>query len=479
MEKTNNIALLIDAENIESKYIEKILGELSSRGRIIVKRAYADWTKSQVKPLKKLGPDSYNLWEVLNGWYQILAAKGIVPMQQSQNTVGKNSSDIYLVIDAMDLMYQGVVDTFCIVSSDGDFTRLCTRLTEAGKIVIVMGETHTPNSVKAASEFINLGYAVEKFGPSDKGKRETRGKAAQPEEKAAKPQEKAAKPLAAPQAAAKFPLSPKNQPQEKATAPKPKKKENFIPMLIKKASERDDLKPKEETAAATVETPKTAEATAEKSIAAGKSYDEEIISDIKKLIAKHKNQNNEINYQKLLDLLRKAHPECEKIAKGEKNILEIFKNVPGVIYRTESGNYLFSLEELKKEVKAPEEVKSAENAEEVKTENAAEETKTAEKPNAKSKRRASKKSVKAKTEEEKPTVIAGTEIEKPVEEKAEKAEESKKPAAKKAKSKKADKPEEETPSEEKPVKKPRKPRAAKPKKEKEDGDKKEETNKTE
>ena len=107
MEKTNNIALLIDAENIESKYIEKILGELSSRGRIIVKRAYADWTKSQVKPLKKLGPDSYNLWEVLNGWYQILAAKGIVPMQQSQNTVGKNSSDIYLVIDAMDLMYGG------------------------------------------------------------------------------------------------------------------------------------------------------------------------------------------------------------------------------------------------------------------------------------------------------------------------------------------------------------------------------------
>lgn len=477
MEKTNNIALLIDAENIESKYIEKILGELSSRGRIIVKRAYADWTKSQVKPLKKLGPDSYNLWEVLNGWYQILAAKGIVPMQQSQNTVGKNSSDIYLVIDAMDLMYQGVVDTFCIVSSDGDFTRLCTRLTEAGKNVIVMGETHTPNSVKAASEFINLGYAVEKFGPSDKGKHETRGKAAPTEEKVAKPQEKVAK--SAIQTAAKSAAAPKNQPQEKTTEPKARKNENFIPMLIKKASERDDLKPKEETAAATAETQKPAEATAEKPIAAGKSYDEEIISDIKKLIAKHKNQNNEINYQKLLDLLRKAHPECEKIAKGEKNILEIFKNVPGVIYRTESGNYLFSLEELKKDDKAPEEVKSAEKAEEVKKEEAAEETTTAEKPNAKPKRRASKKSVKAKTEEEKPTVIAGTEIEEPAAEKAEKAEESKKPAAKKAKSKKAEKPEEETPSEEKPVKKPRKPRAAKPKKEKEEGDKKEETNKTE
>lgn len=334
MEKINNIALLIDAENIESRYIDKILSELASRGRVIVKRAYADWTKSQLKPLKKQGQDSYNLWEVLNGWYGILAAKGIVPMQQSQNTVGKNSSDIYLVIDAMDLMYQGIVDTFCIVSSDGDFTRLCTRLTEGGKHVIVMGETHTPNSVKAASEFINLGYAVEKFGSTAQKASPAPKKAAKPEEKASEtPASKTAKPKNQPQ----------NKPQEKQPEQKSAKTEHFIPMLIKKASDRDDLKP----AANPLE---TAASTAEKAATDGKEYDEQVIADVKKIIAKHKNNDNEIGYQKLLSLLRKMHPECEKIKVGEKNIVELFKNIPGVEHRLENGNYMFSLADVPSKV---------------------------------------------------------------------------------------------------------------------------------
>lgn len=465
MEKTNNIALLIDAENIESKYIEKIMAELSSRGRIIVKRAYADWTKSQVKPLKKLGPDSYNLWEVLNGWYQILPTKGIVPMQQSQNTVGKNSSDIYLVIDAMDLLYQGVVDTFCIVSSDGDFTRLCTRLTEAGKNVIVMGETHTPNSVKAASEFINLGYAVEKFGPAAPAKREDRKKAQPTDDKASKDQEKAQKITARP--AAKTAPAPKTQPQEKAGETKAKKNQNFMPMLIKKASERDDLKPKDETVAATVETPKSAEVTAEKSVAAGKSYDEEIISDIKKLIAKHKNQNNEINYQRLLDLLRKAHPECEKIAVGEKNILDIFKNVPGVSYRTESGNYLFSLEGDKKplEITEKQEEETTNVSVETVSEAATQAQTSEEKPAVKPKKRTAKKPSKAKKEQVNPQEKEESAAEKPEEEVVSKKDEPvKKTRAKKVKAENLSAADESAKAEEKPVKKPRKPRAKQPKK---------------
>ena len=146
-----NIAMLIDADNVSSKYIPGILSELSKYGKITVRRMYGDWSQDR-----------------LHSWLNRASGYSLTPVMQPNNTPGKNASDIGLIIDAMDILYTGDVQGFCIVSSDGDFNKLATRLREAGKVVIGMGEKKTPESFRVSCErFIFLEVINESDSDSD------------------------------------------------------------------------------------------------------------------------------------------------------------------------------------------------------------------------------------------------------------------------------------------------------------------------
>jgi len=135
-----NIALLIDADNSPAKAIQKIFTELASYGKVNIRRAYGNWTSSNLK-----------------GWEAILQDHAIQPIQQYDLTKGKNATDIALAIDAMDILYTKEVDAFCIVTSDCDFTPLVTRILADGKTVIGFGERKTPSAfVNACSTFLFL-----------------------------------------------------------------------------------------------------------------------------------------------------------------------------------------------------------------------------------------------------------------------------------------------------------------------------------
>jgi len=133
-------ALLIDADNISAKYISWILDEMTKHGITTYRRIYGDWTSTQSTK-----------------WKAELLENSLIPIQQFSNTVGKNATDSALIIDAMDILYTNNIDGFCIVSSDGDFTRLASRLRESGMMVIGMGEKKTPRSfMTACTKFTNL-----------------------------------------------------------------------------------------------------------------------------------------------------------------------------------------------------------------------------------------------------------------------------------------------------------------------------------
>lgn len=139
------IALLIDADNVSAKYIKPILDELSKYGNVTYKRIYGDWTSTQN-----------------SGWKSELLRNSISPIQQFSYTQGKNATDSAMIIDAMDILYTGNVDGFCIVSSDSDFTRLASRLRETGLTVIGMGEEKTPIPFRKACDiFTTLELLVE------------------------------------------------------------------------------------------------------------------------------------------------------------------------------------------------------------------------------------------------------------------------------------------------------------------------------
>jgi uncharacterized LabA/DUF88 family protein len=133
--ENKNIALLIDAENISQSYIEIIIDEANKYGKINYRRVYGDWTTPQLNP-----------------WKLRISEFGMTPVQQYTNTPGKNASDFTLVIDAMDILYSGKVNSFCIVSSDSDFTKLVTRLREDNMFVFGMGESKTPISLVNSCE---------------------------------------------------------------------------------------------------------------------------------------------------------------------------------------------------------------------------------------------------------------------------------------------------------------------------------------
>lgn len=161
MDNDLRFAILIDADNISDKYIKIVLDEAANNGIATYKRIYGDWTSPQ-----------------LVSWKTVLLENSIIPMQQYSYTTGKNSTDSAMIIDAMDILYSGTVDGFCIVSSDSDFTRLAARLRESGMQVIGMGESKTPKPfISACNQFkyLDLLYSNQQ----DEEKEETREKQAE------------------------------------------------------------------------------------------------------------------------------------------------------------------------------------------------------------------------------------------------------------------------------------------------------------
>ena len=149
-------ALLIDSDNISAKYIDSILDEMTRHGVATYRRIYGDFT-------------DYHM----NKWKSELAERSITPIQQFRNTTGKNATDSALIIDAMDILYAGNVEGFCIVSSDGDFTRLASRLRESGMEVIGMGESKTPSPfVKACDRFKTLDILMRSVEDKEENKKE-------------------------------------------------------------------------------------------------------------------------------------------------------------------------------------------------------------------------------------------------------------------------------------------------------------------
>lgn len=140
MEKELNLAVLIDGDNIPAAYVKEMMEEIAKYGNPTIKRIYGDWTKPN-----------------LSKWKNILLENAITPIQQYGYTSGKNATDSAMIIDAMDILYSQKVNGFCLVSSDSDFTRLATRLREAGLRVFGIGEKKTPDPfIVACDKFIYL-----------------------------------------------------------------------------------------------------------------------------------------------------------------------------------------------------------------------------------------------------------------------------------------------------------------------------------
>ncbi|MFT4543564.1 MAG: hypothetical protein ACI9UR_002314 [Bacteroidia bacterium] len=161
MTKDIKLAVLIDGDNIPAKYIKEMMEEITKYGTPTIKRIYGDWTNPY-----------------LSKWKGVLLENAITPIQQYGYTTGKNATDSAMIIDAMDILYSDKVDGFCLVSSDSDFTKLATRLREAGMQVYGIGEKKTPNPfIVACDKFIYLEILhqdeeVEEKGTKRKKKRE-------------------------------------------------------------------------------------------------------------------------------------------------------------------------------------------------------------------------------------------------------------------------------------------------------------------
>jgi uncharacterized protein (TIGR00288 family) len=135
---SRRLAVLIDGDNAQPSLINKILSEASKYGTVTVKRNFGDWTTTN-----------------MGGWKDTLNTYAIQPIQQFRYTIGKNATDSAMIIDAMDLLYSGTVDAFCLVSSDSDYTRLATRIREKGFFVMGIGQKKTPRAfVNACDVFV-------------------------------------------------------------------------------------------------------------------------------------------------------------------------------------------------------------------------------------------------------------------------------------------------------------------------------------
>ena len=192
MPNDNKFAVLIDAENISDKYIKIILDEISNDGVATYKRIYGDWTNP-----------------ALASWKKVLLDNSIIPIQQYSYTAGKNASDSAMIIDAMDILYTGQVDGFCLVSSDSDFTRLAARLREGGMLVVGMGERKTPKSfISACNRFKYLDILATSEAPQKAPKQEKPEPAEQPRPARQKPQKQ------------EKPEPPRQEPQKQPEPPR-------------------------------------------------------------------------------------------------------------------------------------------------------------------------------------------------------------------------------------------------------------------
>jgi uncharacterized LabA/DUF88 family protein len=157
LNKELKYAILIDADNISEKYIKIILDEAAKNGIATYKRIYGDWTNPQ-----------------LTSWKRVLLDNSIIPIQQYGYTTGKSSTDSAMIIDAMDILYSGNVDGFCLASSDSDFTRLAARLRESGMQVIGMGESKTPKPfISACNQFKYLDILLSNGAGGEKDEQES------------------------------------------------------------------------------------------------------------------------------------------------------------------------------------------------------------------------------------------------------------------------------------------------------------------
>lgn len=160
-ERNNDLrlAVLIDADNVPYSNVKGMMEEIAKYGTPTFKRIYGDWTKPTT-----------------SGWKAVLLQNAITPIQQYSYTTGKNATDSAMIIDAMDILYSGRVDGFCIVSSDSDFTRLATRLREAGMKVIGIGERKTPEPfITACDKFIYIEIlASDDAAPESKSKKSSK-----------------------------------------------------------------------------------------------------------------------------------------------------------------------------------------------------------------------------------------------------------------------------------------------------------------
>ena len=159
----HNLAMLIDGDNAQAALLAKMIVEAAKYGQVTIRRIYGDWTTSH-----------------MNSWKDTLNFHAFQPIQQFRYTVGKNATDSAMIIDAMDILHSGVVDGFCLISSDSDYTRLATRIRETGIFVMGIGEKKTPKPfVNACDVFVyteNLVDKKKKISPTRSTKKTTRGK---------------------------------------------------------------------------------------------------------------------------------------------------------------------------------------------------------------------------------------------------------------------------------------------------------------
>jgi len=153
------LAVLIDADNAQASIIDGLLAEITKYGTASVKRIYGDWTSQK-----------------LRSWKETLLDYSIQPIQQFSYTTGKNATDSAMIIDAMDLLYTGDIDGFCIVSSDSDYTKLCARLREAGKTVYGFGEKKTPKPFVAAVDKFIYTEILREYSDEEEDDEETSNK---------------------------------------------------------------------------------------------------------------------------------------------------------------------------------------------------------------------------------------------------------------------------------------------------------------
>lgn len=134
-QKERRLAMLIDGDNAQPSLIKYILAETGKFGIVTIRRIYGDWTTAN-----------------MNGWKDTLQTYAIQPIQQFRYTIGKNATDSAMIIDTMDILYEGIVEGFCLVSSDSDYTRLATRIREKGFFVMGIGRSSTPRAFVNACE---------------------------------------------------------------------------------------------------------------------------------------------------------------------------------------------------------------------------------------------------------------------------------------------------------------------------------------